>query len=225
MRIWCKHPDDDSHCTAKPKFRPRTGLPKTKTAKVPMCKTNIWVYSLQCFCIFQPNQVDTAQDASNASVIHTSWSEFLCWPAHCCSTPASGAWKPVADVNNSFSQNFGHVGLSPETTFAFFDFFDRRRKQLWLGLLITISVPNVSKITPFMIFMDLFSTSQPSYIQIHGSHNDYYIMMHHNLLEALPILWPQRWGSNAPRDVPPQQCERPGCQENQHLGPLWPSKI
>ena len=47
---------------------------------------------------------------------------ILCWPAHCCSTPASGAWKPVADVNNSFSQNFGHVELSPETTFAFFDF-------------------------------------------------------------------------------------------------------
>ena len=76
MHKWCKHPDDDSHCPAKPKFRPRTGLPKTKTAKVPMCKTNIWVYSLQCLCIFQPNQVDTAQDASKASVIHTSWSEF-----------------------------------------------------------------------------------------------------------------------------------------------------
>lgn len=68
---------------------------------------------------------------------------ILCWPVHCCSTPASGAWKRVADVNNLFSQNFFHVGLSPETTFAFFDFFDRRRKRLWLGLLITISVPNV----------------------------------------------------------------------------------
>ncbi len=54
---------------------------------------------------------------------------ILCWPAHCCSTPASRAWEHVADVNNSFSRNFSRVGLSPETTFAFF----RRRKKTTLA--------------------------------------------------------------------------------------------
>ena len=159
MRKWCKHPDDDSHCTAKPKFRPRTGLPKTKTAKsahVQKRTSESTVYSVRhsarCFQSFCDSYIMV-------------W--ILCWPVHCCSTPAKRSLKNASLTwIICFRRTFSMLDFRLKQHLPFFDFFDRRRKRLWLGLLITISVSKCLRKNkhPSWFSWIFFSTSQPSNI-------------------------------------------------------------